>query len=226
MTVLAIDTAFAACQVALLSAEDEVLYRESRAMQRGQAEVLPALLQAAFAAAGCRPAALGLVAVSIGPGSFTGVRVGVAAARGLALVAGCEVAGITTLEALAAMAPADAQRRGAAGLAVISARRGQVYAQPFRAAPRPRELGPPQVADLLGLDPLPGAGGALAWAAGDAAADAVAAGLATGLVPDSLLPAPESLARLAMADRAAGSLRPALPLYVRGPGAALPGGPA
>ena len=87
-------------------------------------------------------------------------------------------------------------------------------------------LGDVEMRCLLGLDPLPGAGGALAWAAGDAAADAVAAGLATGLVPDSLLPAPESLARLAMADRAAGSLRPALPLYVRGPGAALPGGPA
>lgn len=222
MTVLALDTAFAACQLALLSADGRVLAAESRPMARGQAEVLPGLLQAAMAATGCRFAELGLVATTIGPGSFTGVRVAVATARGLALVAGCPVAGIGTLEALAHAAPEAARAEGATVLAVIEARRGQVYAQRFRAGRRPQPLEEPRVCELEELRDGPAA----AWAAGDAAAAAVAAGCARRAVAESALPRPEHVAMLALLDREAGTLRPPLPLYVRGHGAALPAGAA
>lgn len=215
MTVLAIDTAFAACQVAVLSAEGVVLAAASSRMARGQAEALPALLREAMAAAECRFADLSLIAATVGPGSFTGVRVAVAAARGLALVAGCPVAGITTLEALARAAPDAAKAEGAEMLAVIEARRGQVYAQRFRAGPRPQPLEEARVCALadLPVDAPP------AWAAGDAAAAAVAAGRAGAAVAGTELPRPDHVAQLALLDLRTATLRPPLPLYVRGPGA-------
>lgn len=222
MTILAIDTAFAACQVAILDENGAILAQCSVPMQRGQAEVLPAMLQSAMAEAGRRFADLSLIAASIGPGSFTGVRVGVAAARGLALVAGCPVAGITSLEALVHGVPDPQGSAGQSALAVVDARRGQVYAQRFRVGPRPVALGDPQVGALDLLGPRLAATGAADWVAGDMAEQVAAAGWARRVVPGGALPAPQHLASLALLDLRSGDVRPAMPLYVRGPGADRP----
>jgi tRNA threonylcarbamoyladenosine biosynthesis protein TsaB len=80
-------------------------------------------LERLLKAAGLAAADLGLVVAGTGPGSFTGMRVGVGAARSLAFAAGCPVAGVPSFEALAAAAPADAP----AVAAVRDARRGEVY---------------------------------------------------------------------------------------------------
>ncbi|MEQ8345520.1 MAG: tRNA (adenosine(37)-N6)-threonylcarbamoyltransferase complex dimerization subunit type 1 TsaB [Sneathiellaceae bacterium] len=219
MTILAIETAFAACQVAVRGADGALLAQRSEVMQRGQAEVLPAMLQAVMAEAGHSFAELALIAVGIGPGSFTGVRVGVAAARGLALVAGCPVAGVTTLEALAHAVPGGEGRAGQTVLAVVDARRGQVYAQGFTVAPRPIATGEPLVGDLAELGPQLAAGGVADWVAGDMAEPVAAAGWARRIVPGAILPAPQDLASIALLDLRRGTVRPAVPLYVRGPGA-------
>src|SRR5439155_20558387 len=87
-------------------------------------------------------AGLERIAVTVGPGSFTGVRVGIAAVRGLALVTGCPAVGISTLAVIAERARALAGARPV--LAVLDARRGEVYAQSFD---RPGlAVGPPEAA--------------------------------------------------------------------------------
>ena len=73
---------------------------------------------------------LDAIAVTNGPGSFTGVRIGLATARGLALAAGLPLTGVTTLQALAAAPPED-ERRGRIILATLDARRDQLYGQFF-----------------------------------------------------------------------------------------------
>ena len=100
MRVLAIDTALEACAAAVLDTESAgIMAHESLAMQRGHAEALMPLIKRVMDRAGLAYAALDRVAVTIGPGSFTGLRVGIAAARGIALAAGKPAVGLSTLAA-------------------------------------------------------------------------------------------------------------------------------
>ena len=103
MLVLAIDTALEACSAAIFDSEENVtVASESRAMTRGHAETLLPLLDGVMAQARLDFFSIDRIAVTVGPGSFTGLRVGIAAARGIALAARKPVVGITTLAALAA----------------------------------------------------------------------------------------------------------------------------
>lgn len=98
MIVLGFHTAGPACELAIVR-DSEILHEESAAMLRGQDARLPGLTQELLANAGLTLDAIDRFAVTTGPGSFTGIRVGVAFARGLALVTGKPCLGITTLEA-------------------------------------------------------------------------------------------------------------------------------
>lgn len=100
MIVLAIDTALDACSVAIVR-EGETLAALSEQMNRGQAERLAPTVQEAIAAAGLTFAQIDRIAVTTGPGSFTGVRVGLSFARALALALNKPCLGVSTLEALA-----------------------------------------------------------------------------------------------------------------------------
>src|SRR5258705_11669210 len=103
MRVLAIDTALEACSAAVLdSGRAGILATESIPMLRGHAEALLPLVSRVMSEAGLEFGALDRIAVTVGPGSFTGLRVGVSAARGIAVVAGKPAVGLTTLAALAA----------------------------------------------------------------------------------------------------------------------------
>ena len=116
---------------------------------RGQADRLIELVAAVLAEAGLAYRDLDLLAVNRGPGSFTGIRSAVAAARGLALAAGLPVLAVNTLETLAAATGPDGTGNL---LAALDARRGQVYAQLFAAdltpLSEPQALAPAQAAQL------------------------------------------------------------------------------
>jgi len=128
MNLLAIDTALDRCSVGVARAGGPAVL-VSETIGRGHAERLFGMVAAAMAEAGLAFADLDRIAVTVGPGSFTGVRVGVAAARGFALVLARPAVGIGTLEAIAEEA------RSLAGdvpvLAALDARHGEVYAQAF-----------------------------------------------------------------------------------------------
>ncbi|MGH6944051.1 MAG: tRNA (adenosine(37)-N6)-threonylcarbamoyltransferase complex dimerization subunit type 1 TsaB, partial [Geminicoccaceae bacterium] len=132
MLLLALESAADTSSVAVWDTarpEAGFAFRSLEAARR-QADRLVELCEEALAAAGLGYNALDLIAVDHGPGSFTGLRSAVAAARGFALAAGLPVLAVGSLEALAG---AVAPRPGELVLAALDARRGQVYAQSFDA---------------------------------------------------------------------------------------------
>src|SRR5580693_9257581 len=128
MLILAIDTALDACAAAVLdTGTSRLIARESQPMKRGHAEALMPLIARVMKEAGLPFAALDRIAVTAGPGSFTGLRVGLSAARGIALAAGKPVVGLTTLSAYAAPVVSEAGEQPV--ISAIDARHDQVYFQ-------------------------------------------------------------------------------------------------
>jgi tRNA threonylcarbamoyl adenosine modification protein YeaZ len=145
MRLLAIDTALAACSAAVFDTDGaRMLASENVAMARGHAEALMPLVARVMDKAQIDFSALDRIAVTVGPGSFTGLRVGIAAARGIALVSGKPAVGISTLSAYAA--PQIANEEGATIIAAIDARHDHVYLQVFASAGR--TLVSPRVAPI------------------------------------------------------------------------------
>ncbi len=129
MRLLALDASTEACSAALL-VDDHLIHRYEEPAG-GQAERLLELIDAVLAEAGLRPAALDAIAAGVGPGAFTGVRLGVAVAQGLAFGATLPVVPIATLEALAWRAIATGPV-----LACLDARMAEVYWGCYRPDPR------------------------------------------------------------------------------------------
>jgi tRNA threonylcarbamoyladenosine biosynthesis protein TsaB len=141
---LAIDTALAACSVAVFDSDaNRILVNQSLPMTRGHAEALMPLVERVMADARTDFAGIDRIAVTTGPGSFTGLRVGIAAARGIALAAEKPAIGVTTL--LAYAAPYLTEGRFPI-IAAIDARHDHVYFQVFAPGGRPR--GEPRLAPL------------------------------------------------------------------------------
>lgn len=218
MRVLAIDTAAGACSAAVW--HDGVVHQRLVELSRGHAEALLPLLLATMADAGCSFRELDLLAVTIGPGAFTGLRVGLAAARGLALASRLPCVGVTTLAAVAAAVP-PAEAAGWPLLVVLDSKRADLYAQLFTAGAavgEPALISPAGLPGLLsGAQPLAAAAVAVA---GDGTAMALpalaAAGVPAAAVSSPGYPQAASVAAIA-AVAPAGSLRPPVPLYLRPP---------
>ena len=140
--VLGFDTSAAHCAAALLSG-DTILASRSEDMGRGQAERLMPLLQEVLSEAGVTWGDLARLGVGIGPGNFTGIRISVAAARGLALALDIPAIGISTFDVIDSL-------NGPACLAMVPAPRDQAYVRAPGGAPR---LAPLAEAEDSGLSP-------------------------------------------------------------------------
>lgn len=236
LTVLAVDTATRACSVAVCRGE-VVLGGRTTAMERGHAEALMPMVVQVLADAGLGFADLDLIAVTIGPGAFTGLRVGLAAARGMALAADIPCIGVTTLEAIAASIPAERRRPGTVLMVALDTRRRDLYVQTFAADGT--AMSPPRTAAAADLAAIVGdatAGGPvqIAGDAGAVAADALRrTGVPANNVPGLDVADAASVAAVAAARwrqrRTAGPATkqpPApAPLYLRPPEARVaPGG--
>lgn len=123
---LVIDTSLNACGLGLFD-DETCLFQITEGMTRGQQERLSVMALEAFQTTGIKPKALDIIGVSLGPGSFTGVRVGLSFAKGLAAGAGVPLKGVGTLEALGH----HAELRDKSRLAVVNGGRGQIYVQRF-----------------------------------------------------------------------------------------------
>jgi tRNA threonylcarbamoyladenosine biosynthesis protein TsaB len=177
MRVLAIDTALAACSAAVLdTANGGLVASESVLMARGHAEALMPLVAQVVKKSGLTFADLERIAVTTGPGSFTGLRVGIAAARGFGVATNIPVVGVTTLSAYAA--PYLAADEQVPVVVAIDARHQHVYLQVF--GPGGRTLIAPRLAPLN--EAIRAASEAPARIVGSAA-KAVAQGLAKSVLP-------------------------------------------
>jgi tRNA threonylcarbamoyladenosine biosynthesis protein TsaB len=145
MRVLAIDTALAGCSAAVLDTDrGGIVASETVTMARGHAEAIMPLIARVMDLADIEFAGLDRVAVTTGPGSFTGLRVGISAARGIALAAGKPAIGLSTLAGFAA--PLIAADDSTHVVAAIDARHDHVYLQVFGTGGR--TLVAPRIATL------------------------------------------------------------------------------
>lgn len=215
-SILALDAAGAACSAALWR-DGGVVSHRFEPMRRGHAERLVPMIEAVMADGATAYADLDRLAVTLGPGGFTGVRIGLATARGLALATGRPLVGVSSFLVLAAAAKAEAPPDGSL-VVTIDAKRRDLYLQVFAADLRPRSepcaIMPAALADVL----PPGALVLVGDGAAQAAPALAAAGRGYSL---SWAPALVDAARLAElvaaedSEIAAGGA--VVPLYLRSP---------
>jgi len=207
LPILAIASAAGGCAAAMV-VDGVVLAEAHIAAAQGLPAAIPPMIAALLAKSGLP----GLIAVVVGPGSFTGLRAGIAVAQGLALGAGIPTVGVSVTEALAEALPALG---GRTLWVALQARTGRIF---LDCGDGPRSLT---------VDALPPAVGRIA-VAGDAAAGVAARLAARGvdvMLTSARQPQPRLVAMVA-ARRAAGLLPPleAVPVYVDAPEAKLPAG--
>lgn len=212
---LAFDCSGGACSAAAW-VDGEIVAERFAAMERGQAEALMPQIREVMAAASLGFSDLDAVATTIGPGSFTGLRIGLAAARGMALAASLPLIPLTSFDALLAALPAD-RRGGWPAAACIDSRRGPVFVQLFDAADRP--LGRPASVDPGEFEAWLPPGPLLIVADGAAAV--------TGTGEERALHR-RAISAASFADRAArrGTPYTARPLYLRAPDVTIPSAPS
>ena len=122
MHILAIDTSTDICSVAVLK-DGEVIEETSQRVKTGHSGTILNLIDDVLKSSGLRKKDINLIATGLGPGSFTGIRIGIATAKGLAAALNCEVKGICTLDAVAANAPETDKHI----MPVLDARKGEIF---------------------------------------------------------------------------------------------------
>jgi tRNA threonylcarbamoyladenosine biosynthesis protein TsaB len=211
MLILALDSAVARCSATIV-AGGEVVAGYQRDLDRGHASVLPVMAQDCLRDASLDAADLDLIAVTVGPGSFTGIRGGVALAQGIGVAVDRPVIGVTVGEALADSLP---QLGGRILWCATTSRRGRIFL----------EVGDEVFSFAVTEIPNPPGPVAIAGPAAPEIASRLAARGVNVMLTDARLPTGRHIAQVAE-RRFLGTIRPlpAEPLYVDPPEARLPGG--
>ncbi|MCW8914269.1 MAG: tRNA (adenosine(37)-N6)-threonylcarbamoyltransferase complex dimerization subunit type 1 TsaB [Magnetovibrio sp.] len=222
LIILSLDCATTGCSVAVLK-DGDVLALDARVMARGQAEVLLPMVKGVLETANLQNADLNAIAVTRGPGAFTGMRIGLSAARAFAMALGVPCIGVTTLEAVA-HGISIAERQGQRILAAVESKRADIYVQLFDANFAP--LCEPQAADGAAIAALI-ENDADILTVGDGAVRAqemvAEHGLKIALSQAPALPDARIVATIAQARyEDALDAPPPAPLYLRPPDAKLP----
>jgi len=219
MNILALDTSMGACSAAVLRAGDGArqLHALHVEMPRGHAEALMPMVEEVLAEAEIEARDLDLIAATVGPGSFTGVRIAIAAARGLALVTEASVFGTDSLTVMARAARLAGAAPKAPFAIAVDARRGMLYLGIYDVDLHKLD-GPLLVAPDEAIALLPAT---LRLAAGNGAQALAEAASASGRTIETMLPTLQpsaaALAEIALASsETSGILRP---LYLRPPDA-------
>lgn len=220
-TVLALDSAGGACSAALWR-RGALAGHRLQPMARGHAEALLPMAVEVMADAKTGFDSLDLIAVTVGPGAFTGLRIGLAAARGLALATGVPALGVTTFAAVAEAVPAT-ERDCRTLLVLLDSKRNDLFAQRFDAGLAP--LGAPAILPIDALEgwipdgPVAVAGDGVALARPVLARRAGVTCVAAGDTPDAAYVARIAARRFAAGEFGGepGGLLPAVPLYLRAP---------
>jgi tRNA threonylcarbamoyladenosine biosynthesis protein TsaB len=223
MRILAIDTALPACSACVFDSDAAApISAESIPMARGHAEALLPLMERVIAHAEGGFSSLDRIAVTVGPGSFTGIRVGLSAARAIAVARRIPVAGVSTLAALAAPLILEGDRGTV--VAAINALHGNVYVTGYGPGGRTilssRHTAVRDAVRALGAGPLrlTGSGAPML------AIEAWSMGLQAEVVGDRIAPDIAYVARLGLAADPASA--PVRPLYLKLPDAKPQRGPA
>lgn len=226
MHILAFDTCFDGCSACVAELHGGVVSVGSARMERfetGHAERLVPMVGEVMADAGLAFESLDRIAVTTGPGTFTGTRIGIAAARALALATNAQTVGVSSLLVMAEVARREVSReilKTDALAVLVDARRGEVYAQLFGGAGGEADAASePMLLSLDDASRLGGEGRIVFVGSGAEAVAAIAAGRGREVAPllPGLLPDAEALARIAASLPAAPA--PLTPLYLRPPDA-------
>ncbi len=229
VVVLAFDTATSACSAAVWR-DGRVLAGEQEVRERGHAERLLPMIEGVLAEAGCAYGDLDLLAVTVGPGAFTGIRIGLAAARSLALASGLPLLGVSSFDAVAHGVD-EQERAGRRVLVALETKRADIYGQFYGP-----DLGPTGDAFAALPEALPEArperlGGGPLLVAGDAAERVMPALKAFDgnvcLSTANVFPDPAVVAAIAAADWRRGKIAEKdltypEPVYLRPPDVNLP----
>lgn len=219
MRVLGIDTSTNRTSVALLEHGRLVLALEHARPYQSAERLLP-LVARALEETGWASGSLDRLGVSVGPGSFTGLRIGIACAQGLSLGLGIPLLGVSSLCAMARAVPAELC---GARCAVLDARRGEVFVAAYGEGPTPKELAEPRALPLAAARATleREVAGPLIW---------IGSGLSLLEIPPSFsspqTDEPHAQAVGLLAEELRPEDHPALPLYLRDAGATLPNLPA
>lgn len=218
--VLAFDTAMAGCSVCIFNTETENAVTDMRMMMRGQSELLVPMIDDAIKQAEITFQDIALIVTTVGPGAFTGLRIGLSAARSFGLALDVPVVGVTTTEILAEQFFNNNSDKQGDLLILLETKRTDLYFQSYDPSGKPRgEAGVYSIEGLLGdfagqTLTLCGDGverlretlesNNIAWPAG------------WGIAPGYDMPDPLVMAKLGYSQHAAGTARPADPVYLRG----------
>ncbi len=207
--ILALDSAMAGCSAAVRDGNGQS-FAETVPMARGQSEQLVPMMNRVMSQAGVTYGALSLVAVTIGPGAFTGLRIGLAAARALGVTLGVPVAGVTTMETLAKQYTPQAKGRFAV---LLETKREDFYIQFFSAEGQAiSEPGGHTHAEIFAmLEP----GDSIIGDALERFSSFAESAGPEAIVSGFELPDPRIITEIALEQWLSGCLKPTEPMYLR-----------